>query len=41
MWLVENFGVHGGRWFEDPDYGLDNLVMDEDVYIMYLLRWQG
>jgi hypothetical protein len=39
MWLVDNFGVHGGRWWEDPDYGLDNLVMDEDVYMLYLLKW--
>jgi hypothetical protein len=39
MWLVENFGVSGGRWGEQPDYGLENLWMDEDVYIMYQLRW--
>lgn len=38
-WLVENFGVEGGRWGEDYDYGLENLWMDEDVYILYVLRW--
>ncbi len=41
MWLVENFGVHGGRWFEDPDYDLENLVMDDDVYTWYKLRWES
>jgi|DEB19_MinimDraft_2_1074335.scaffolds.fasta_scaffold1128437_1 hypothetical protein len=39
MWLVENFGAHGDRWYEEPDYGLENLVMDEEVYFMYKLRW--
>ena len=29
MWLVENFGVNGGRWGEELDYGLENLWMDE------------
>ena len=38
-WLVENFGVVGSRWGEDYDYGLENLWMDEDVYILYVLRW--
>jgi hypothetical protein len=39
MWLVENFGVNGGRWGEEYDYGLENLWMDEDVYNWYLLRF--
>jgi hypothetical protein len=39
MWLVENFGVNGGRWGEEYDYGLENLWMNEDVYNWYLLRW--
>lgn len=39
MWLVENFGVHGDRWYEEPEYGVENLVMDEEVYFMYKLRW--
>ena len=39
MWLVENFGVNGGRWGEQADYGLENLYMDEDVYMLFCLRW--
>ena len=39
MWLVENFGVDGDRWGEEYDYGLENLWMNEDVYIMFLLKW--
>ena len=39
MWLVENFGVNGGRRGEQDDYGLENLWMDEDVYLMYTLKW--
>lgn len=38
-WLVENFGPEGDRWGSAYDYGLDNLWMNEDVYIMYKLRW--
>lgn len=41
MWLVENFGVNGGRWGEQPDYGLENLYMDEDVYLLYCLKWNN
>jgi hypothetical protein len=40
MWLVNNFGVSGGRWGEQLDYGLENLWMDEDVYLMYTLKWK-
>lgn len=46
MWLRHNFGPggNGGKdctrcWGEEFDYGLENLYMDEDVYIMYKLRW--
>ena len=46
QWLAENFGECGTggpncdkRWGEDFDYGLQNLYMDEDVYVMYCLRW--
>lgn len=45
-WLVDNFGLGGvggpncdKRWGEEYDYGLENLYMDEDVYIMYKLKW--
>lgn len=39
-WLVYTFGVNGERWGEENDYGLENLWMDEDIYIMYKLRWE-
>jgi hypothetical protein len=36
LWLVKNFGVNGDRWGE----GLgDNFWMNEDVYVLYCLRW--
>ena len=38
-WLKENFGPEGKRWGTEYDYGLDNLWMDEDVYMLYCLRW--
>ena len=40
LWLVENFGANGDRWGEEFDYGLENLWMNEDVYMMYVLRWE-
>jgi hypothetical protein len=39
MWLTENFGANGDQWGEQYDYGLENLWVDEDVYVAYLLRW--
>ena len=44
QWLNEHYGEAGdgqtrGRWRQEFDYGFEDLVMDEDVYIMYLLRW--
>lgn len=39
MWLVHNFGAHGDRWYEQNDHGLEDLVMDADVYQWYMLRW--
>lgn len=38
-WLEENYGPIGIRWNEHHDYGFINLEMNEDVYIMYTLRW--
>lgn len=40
LWLVKNFGVNGGRWGQLLDDGLDNFWMDDDVYTLYLLRWE-
>ena len=46
-WLGKHFGPGGWgaktdyehRWGEVDDYGLQNLYMDEDVYMWYVLRW--
>jgi hypothetical protein len=39
-WLGLNFGPEGrDRWGTEYDYGLENLWMNEDVYIMYKLKW--
>lgn len=43
MWLVDKFGVNGDRWKEvstpGPLYGYEGLVMDDDVYMWYALKW--
>lgn len=39
IWLEENFGEIGDRWDEERDYDLTAILMDEDIYIMYILRW--
>ena len=40
-WLIENYGQQGieKRWYIDHDFDLVNLMMDEDVYIMYSLKF--
>ena len=39
MWLVEKFGANGDRWREETDYHFATLVMDDDVYMWYALKW--
>lgn len=39
VWLAETFGVNGGRWAHEFDFGLESIGMDEDVYNWYLLKW--
>lgn len=43
-WLKEHYGEASngqirGRWRQEFDYGFEDLIMDEDVYVMYLLKW--
>jgi hypothetical protein len=38
-WLKETFGSTN-RWGEYFDYGLEDIWMDEDVFMMYRLRWE-
>ena len=39
QWLEENFGIIDDRWGIEQDYDLFTLWMDEDVYMLFLLRW--
>ncbi len=39
-WLEENFGYRGNRWGIDHDFDLLNLWMNEDVYVLFLLKWK-
>jgi len=40
-WLTKNFGKQGveKRWYIDRGVGYTNIIMDEDVFITYLLKW--
>jgi hypothetical protein len=38
-WLEENFGIIDDRWGIEQDYDLFTLWMNEDVYMLFLLRW--
>jgi len=41
-WLETNYGERSPtnkHWGIDQDYDLLNLYMDEDIYLMYSLRW--
>jgi hypothetical protein len=38
-WLTENFGRIEDRWDTYVDYYEQCITMDEDVYMMYLLKW--
>ena len=38
-WLEQNYGLEGIRWGTEHDFDLENLWMNEDVYIWYLLKW--
>ena len=38
-WLEQKFGLEGDRWGREFDFDLEDLWMNEDVFIWYLLRW--
>jgi hypothetical protein len=39
-WLYETFGNQSPTtWHEDRDYDLFTLVMNEQIYNWYILRW--
>ena len=41
-WLRKNYGPESkltNTWFRDQDYDLVTLVMREDIYTMYILKW--
>lgn len=39
LWLEKNFGEYGDRWTFDQDYDFENLIMEDNVYAWYLLKW--
>ncbi len=39
-WLTENFGKPSPEtWYEDQDYDLFALMMNEEIFSWYKLRW--
>jgi hypothetical protein len=41
-WLTKTFGPSNKEtWFEDQDYDLFTLCMNDEVYSMYLLKWKS
>lgn len=38
-WLKDFGPSSPDLWFEDYDYDLVTLVMTEDLYLMYKLKW--
>ena len=40
-WLKETYGpTTKETWYEDYDYDLTAVVMSEDIYLMYKLKWK-
>ena len=40
-WLKETYGpTTKETWYEDIDYDLTAVVMSEDIYLMYKLKWK-
>jgi hypothetical protein len=40
-WLTETYGVESKTtWYQFVDYDLAELVMNEEIYIMYKLKWK-
>ena len=39
-WLLENMGPESATtWYVEYDYDLFTLVMNEEIYVIYKLRW--
>ncbi len=40
-WLEETYGpTTRETWYEDWDYDLTAIIMSEDIYLMYKLKWK-
>ena len=40
-WLYKVFGNQSKQaWFEDHDYDLFTLCMNDEIYSMYILKWE-
>lgn len=39
-WLIDTYGPAKKRtWYVFQDYDLMDLVMNDEIYTMYMLRW--
>lgn len=38
-WLEETFSGRDKRWGIDQDFDLFNLWMNEDIYVLFVLKW--
>lgn len=39
-WMRETFGTTSKKtWYVDHDYDLVNLIMSDEIYTMYTLKW--
>ncbi len=40
-WMNDTFGPqHAGVWYVEYDYDLHSLIMTDEMFVMYLLRWE-
>ena len=39
-WLEQNYGSSNkNTWYTDKDYDFEDLVMKDEIYFMFMLRW--
>jgi hypothetical protein len=38
-WLTDNAGPIGDQWWVEHDYNFVDLIMEEEIYTLFALRW--
>jgi hypothetical protein len=38
-WLKQNFKHGPDAWYIGGDYNLEDIVMNDEIYIMFILKW--